>query len=183
MLKSVTLYTALLLTANAAAAEPALEALRQGDMKELAVHEAARDVPGTVLVDLDGTELTLADFAGEPVVLNLWATWCGPCREEMPSLDRLQAQMGDRIEVVTVATGRQSADGIRRFFDQVGAENLPTLTDPKGALAEGLAVTGLPATILLDAEGREVARLSGPAEWDGPAARAILVALADAAEG
>jgi thiol-disulfide isomerase/thioredoxin len=119
----------------------------------------------------------LADYAGEPVVLNFWATWCAPCREEMPSLDRLQAEMGDRLEVVTVATGPNSPAGIRRFFEEEGIANLPMLTDPKQELARGMAVLGLPVTVILDAQGREIARLTGGAEWDTPEAKEVLEAI------
>jgi thiol-disulfide isomerase/thioredoxin len=122
-------------------------------------------------------EVLLADYAGEPVVLNFWATWCAPCREEMPSLDRLQAEMGDRLEVVTVATGPNSPAGIRRFFEEEGIANLPMLTDPKQELARGMAVLGLPVTVILDPEGREIARLTGGAEWDTPEAKAMLEAI------
>ena len=178
MLKSAVLYTALIVAANAAAAEPALEALAEGDMKKLRFHETPKDVPEVTLSRADGGEAALSDYRGEPVVLNFWATWCAPCREEMPSLDRLQAEMGDRIEVVTVATGRNSTAGIRRFFEETGVEHLPMLIDPGQEMARNMAVLGLPVTVILDAEGREVARLTGGAEWDSESARAILAALA-----
>lgn len=180
MLKSAAVYTALFLAANAAGADPAsLAAEATGDMRKLAFHEAPKEVPEVTLGSVDGGEARLSDYAGEPVVLNFWATWCAPCREEMPSLDRLQAEMGDRLEVVTVATGRNAPAGIRRFFEEEGIENLPMLTDPKQELARQMAVLGLPVTVILDKEGREIARLTGGAEWDSPEARAILEAVAD----
>ena len=178
MLKSVTLYTALALAANTALAAPSLETLRTGEMAELEVHEAPRPVPEATLSKVGGGEAALSSFFGEPVVLNFWATWCAPCREEMPSLDRLQAEMGDRIEVLTVATGRPQPDAIRRFFEEVGLENLPMLVDQDQALTQGLDVRGLPVTVILDAEGREVARLTGAAQWDSPDAKALLAHLA-----
>ena len=175
MLKPAVLYTALILAANAAAAGPAeLQAAATGDMRKLAFHEVPKEVPDAALGSVDGDGARLSDYAGEPVVLNFWATWCAPCREEMPSLDRLQAEMGDRLEVVTVATGRNTAAGIRRFFEEEGIDNLPMLTDPDQQLARGMAVLGLPVTVILDAEGREIARLTGGAEWDTPEAKAIL---------
>jgi thiol-disulfide isomerase/thioredoxin len=175
VLKPAVLYTALFLAANAAAADPA--AVAEGDMRKLVFHETPREVPDAALGSVDGGEARLSDYAGEPVVLNFWATWCAPCREEMPSLDRLQAGMGDRLEVVPVATGRNSPAGIRRFFEAQGIVNLPMLTDPQQELARDMAVLGLPVTVILDAEGREIARLTGGAEWDTPEARAVLEAV------
>ncbi len=180
MLKSLTLYTALALAANAAAAGPeaaALEALRTGDMAPLEVAAAPGDPLDARLAALDGSETALADLRGMPVVLNFWATWCGPCRAEMPSLARLQQAERDRIAVVTVAIGPHSDESIRRFLDEVEAPGLPVLLDPRMALSADLGVESLPVTVLLDAEGREVARLSGAAEWDMPEAKAILDAL------
>ncbi len=178
MLKSLTLYTALALSANAAAAAPALQAPLRGDMADLEVHEAPREVSGLAVTTPDGAEVRLADYQGTPVVLNFWATWCGPCKVEMPSLDRLQADLGDRAQVVTVATLRQSHEEVAAFFEDEGLENLPQLVDPNGALAREMGALSLPVTVLIDAEGREVARLVGPAEWDGPDARAVVDELA-----
>ena len=178
MLKSAALYTALLLAANATAADPAtLQAEAVGDMRKLVIHDAPVAVPDVALSSVDGGPAALADYAGEPVVLNFWATWCAPCREEMPSLDRLQAEMGDRLEVVTVATGRNAPEGIRSFFEEEAIENLPMLTDPNQELSRQMAVLGLPVTVILNAEGREIARLTGGAEWDTPEAKAILEAV------
>ena len=178
MLKSATLYTALALAANPALAAPALQDLATGAMAELEVAETPQAVPDVQLSVVDGEEVALATFFGEPLVLNFWATWCAPCREEMPSLDRLQAEMGDRIEVLTVATGRPSPDAVRGYFESTGLENLPMLLDTDQTLADALGVLGLPTTGILDAEGREVARLTGAAEWDSAEAKALFDRLA-----
>jgi thiol-disulfide isomerase/thioredoxin len=146
-------------------------------MRKLVVHEAPRAAGGD-FGDLDGAGFALSDFAGEIVVLNFWATWCAPCRKEMPSLDALQAALGDRgLEVVAVATGRNAPDAIRRFFDETGVTHLHPYNDPRMDLARGMAVLGLPVTVILDREGREIARLTGEADWNGPAARAVLEGL------
>lgn len=84
---------------------------------------------------------------------------------------------GDRFAVVTVATGRNSPQGIERFLAEIGVDNLPRFVDPRHDLARPMAVLGLPVTVIIDPEGREVARLMGEAEWDGPEARALLSAL------
>jgi thiol-disulfide isomerase/thioredoxin len=167
-------YTAFLLGANAALADVA--ALREGDMKKLALHAAPVPVPETGLVDAGDSPRSLAEYRGRWVVLNFWATWCAPCRREMSSLDRLQAAMPG-IAVVPVATGRNAVAGIERFFAEEAIANLPILRDPSSGLARGMGVLGLPVTVILNPEGQEVARLIGDAEWDSDSARAIMAAL------
>lgn len=172
----IVLYTGLLLGANVAQADvTAAQAALAGDMRKLVFHAEAKPLPEDVLADLDGAERTLADWQGQWVVLNFWATWCAPCRHEMPSLDRLAA-LGD-VAVVTVATGRNPPPAITRFFGEIGVQNLPVLLDPKSALARKMGVLGLPLTVILNPEGQEVARLIGDAEWDGPDALAMIAAL------
>ena len=167
-------YTAFLFGANAALADVA--ALRDGDMKKLALHEAPVPVPEVALLDAaDGTH-SLGAYHGKWVVLNFWATWCAPCRHEMPSLDRLQAAMPE-IAVLPVATGRNAVPGIERFFAEEGIANLPILRDPASELARSMHVMGLPVTVILNPEGQEVARLIGDAEWDSTSAQAVLKAL------
>ncbi|MGC9368642.1 MAG: TlpA family protein disulfide reductase [Paracoccaceae bacterium] len=179
LFRSAVLYTALALGANAAFADnAALEALRDGDMKKLSFHADAKPVPEAELLDAEGGAQSLEQYRGKVVVLNFWATWCAPCRKEMPSLDRLQAELGgDDFAVVTVATGRNSVTAIRKFFEETGVESLPVLRDPQQALAREMAVLGLPITVILDREGNEIARLRGDAEWDSDSAKAIVQAL------
>ena len=171
----VVLYTALILGANPGVAEVA--SLLDGDMKKLMLLDEPVAVPEAVLLDAEDGEHSLADYKGKWVVLNFWATWCAPCRREMPSLERLQAAMPD-IAVVPVATGRNAVEGIRRFFDDAGVRTLPILRDPQSRLAHGMGVMGLPVTVILNPEGQEVARLIGDAEWDSDSAKAVLGALA-----
>jgi thiol-disulfide isomerase/thioredoxin len=170
----VVLYTSLMLGANPGLADVA--ALRDGDMKKLALHEAPVAVPEAVLLDATDGEHSLADYRGKWVVLNFWATWCAPCRREMPSLDRLQAAMPE-IAVVPVATGRNAIPGIERFFAEAEIKGLPILRDPTSVLARGMGVMGLPVTVILNPEGQEVARLIGDAEWDSDSSKAVLAAL------
>lgn len=157
----------------------ALAALKTGDMDKLVIHLEPKPVPDGSFSDLDGVSHSLDDFRGKVVVLNFWATWCAPCREEMVSLDQLQAGLGGAdLAVVTIATGRNSPQGIRRFFEEEGITRLPQYTDPDMDMARGLAVFGLPVTVILDREGQEVARLTGGADWNSDSARAILSAFA-----
>jgi thiol-disulfide isomerase/thioredoxin len=171
----VGLYTALAIGANAALAGDA-EALREGDMRKLAIHAAPAEVPAAVFLDAADAEVPLANWQGQWVVLNFWATWCAPCREEMPSLLRLQQAMPE-IAVLPVATGRNAVEGIERFYEEAGVTALPILRDPKSEFARPMAVMGLPVTVVLNPEGREVARLIGDAHWDSANAQAVLTAL------
>ena len=169
------LYTGLALLANTAIADPAaLMALRDGDMRKLTVHSAPMPGSDVAFTSEDGAQVTLADYAGQTVVLNFWATWCAPCRQEMPHLSALQDAMSDDLTVLTVATGRNPRDAIDRFFDEIGVANLPKATDPQQQLARSFGVLGLPITIILNAEGQEVARLQGDADWSSDSAMAIL---------
>ena len=178
LLRSAVLYTALVVFANSAAADPALEALRDGSLKKLIFHEAPDPVSAAVFSEPDGTERSLEDWRGKYVLLNFWATWCAPCRKEMPALDALQTEFGSSsFEVVTLATGRNSLAGIKRFFEEEEIKALPVLLDPKQAVARDMAVLGLPITVLIDPDGREIARLRGDADWYSDSARAIAAAL------
>ncbi|WP_380054667.1 TlpA disulfide reductase family protein [Falsihalocynthiibacter sp. SS001] len=170
------LYAGLALSANAAFAD--LGALREGTLEKLQIHESPVDGSDAVYFDPDGRELTLAEYEGKITLVNFWATWCAPCRKEMPSLDALEAELsGDDFAVVTIATGRNRMPAIEKFFADESIENLPILLDPKSALAMDMEVTGLPATVLLNREGQEIARLVGDAEWDSESAKAIIRAL------
>jgi len=178
------LYIALGLGANGAAAEMSdLEALRDGDMKKLSFHATPEAAPDVAFETVDGSAATLADYAGQHVVLNFWATWCAPCRHEMPTLSGLQEALGaEDFAVVTIATGRNPPPAMKKFFDDIGVENLPLHRDPKSALARAMGVFGLPITVLLDPQGREIARLQGDADWNSDSARAIISAWTRAGE-
>ncbi|WP_299499792.1 TlpA disulfide reductase family protein [uncultured Roseobacter sp.] len=150
--------------------------LRTGDMKKLVFHEVpeATSTAAYQLAD-DAGEQTLEAYQGKYVLLNFWATWCAPCRKEMPQLSELQAELGgDDFEVVTIATGRNSPEGIKKFFKEIGVDNLPRHQDPKQALASQMGIFGLPITVLIDPEGREIARLRGDADWASDNAKAII---------
>jgi len=181
-LKSALLYLTLGVLANTAVADAAaLEALREGDMRKLTIHSEPLQGSDVVFLHEDGSEMTLADYAGKHVVVNFWATWCAPCRKEMPGLSELQTELGgDDLQVVTIATGRNPRPAMEAFFDEIGVDNLPLHSDERQNLARSLGVLGLPVTLILDPEGNEIARLLGDAEWNSDSAKAILNALTGA---
>ena len=174
MMRLGVLYIALGMGANTALAD-GLEHLLQGDMRVMMLQDVPVELATVVFTDTDGVEMGLDAFAGQYVVLNFWATWCAPCRVEMPSLAALQEEMGsDDFAVVTVATGRNPMPAITRFLNEVGATSLQVVLDPSQDMARAMDVTGLPTTVLLDPEGREVGRLVGDADWAGEEALALL---------
>lgn len=181
-LKSALLYTALGLLANTAIADVStFAALREGDMRKLNFHSEPREVSAETFIGEDGSEMTLAAYEGQITVLNFWATWCAPCRAEMPDLADLQTQMGDEdLSVVTIATGRNPRPAMERFFEEIAVDNLPLHADPRSTLARDMGVLGLPITVILDRDGNEIARLQGDAKWNSENAIEILTAIRDA---
>lgn len=131
------------------------------------LHAAPRALPPIAFQDGKGRPVTLADFRGKAVLLNVWATWCAPCREEMPSLDRLQKALGGpAFEVVAVSIDTGGAAVVERFYKEVGIGALAIYVDPTMRAAGELRTPGVPTTLLIDAEGRELGRHAGPASWD-----------------
>lgn len=123
----------------------------------------------------DGKEMTLDDLKGKVVLLNLWATWCAPCRKEMPHLDQLQRDMGsDQFEVVAVSVDRGSAEKSKQFLAEVGATALRFYHDPTAKAGFSFMAIGMPTTLLFDRAGREIGRLVGPAEWHSDDAKNLI---------
>ena len=126
-----------------------------------------KPVPPLEFVDARGQNHTLAEFRGKVVLLNVWATWCEPCRQEMPALDRLQAELGGPgFQVLALSVDQQGAEVAQRFFREIGVKSLEFYIDPTARAAFRLEAPGLPVSLLLDREGREVARKLGAARWD-----------------
>ncbi|MEM7123711.1 MAG: TlpA disulfide reductase family protein [Pseudomonadota bacterium] len=136
-----------------------------------------------VLFSVEGGDMrTLEDYQGKVIVLNFWATWCPPCRDEMPSLDRLEANHGgDDFVVMAMSVDRGGENQIREFYDEIAVTSLGVFSDPTQKVSRDFRVLGLPTTIVIDHQGQMVARLVGTAEWDGPAALKELLPLIDAA--
>ena len=144
-------------------------------MAAFVFRKAPEALPEATFQDGTGKERTLADWRGKVVLLNLWATWCLPCRKEMPSLDRLQKELGsDKFQVVAVSVDRKGLEASKKFLDETQAQGLGLYVDATARMSSTLRVVGLPATLLIDAQGREIGRLLGPAEWDSEDAKRLI---------
>ena len=131
--------------------------------------EEPRALPELRFVEGDGRALTIADFRGRLVLLNIWATWCVPCRREMPTLDRLQAKLGGPdFEVLALSIDRQGLPVVKAFYEELGLEALRVYVDASTNATRDLGIVGIPTTLLVDRKGGEMGRLVGPSEWDSP---------------
>lgn len=147
----------------------------RGNLGPFAATAELRATPEIRFTDAADKPLTLADFKGRVVLLNFWATWCAPCVEEMPSLDRLQAAKGSPdFAVVALALDRQGRPLVEPFLEKLAVKSLPMYIDASSASMRAFNLRGLPTTILLDREGRELGRLEGAAKWDSPEAAAFI---------
>lgn len=156
---------------------PGANPLSVGQMAAFVFKKAPEEVPEFPFQDHEGKARTLKEWNGKVVLLNLWATWCAPCRKEMPSLDRLQSELGsDKFEVVAVSADKTGVEGAKKFLDQIKVARLGVFADPTVRIHSGLKAIGMPASILLDAKGREIGRLVGPAEWDSHEAKTLIQA-------
>ncbi|WP_231388476.1 TlpA disulfide reductase family protein [Pseudooceanicola algae] len=148
-------------------------------MRKLTLSDPAKPLATDLVWESDSGPGSLADYAGKWVVLNFWAVWCGPCKEEMPTLAALEtARGGDDFAVVTLATGPNPPVAVAHFLESNGGANLPRWRDPKSAQGRQAAVLAMPVTLIVNPEGAEVARLIGGADWNAPEAHAVLDALA-----
>lgn len=149
--------------------------LNVGQMTAFVFKKAPEPLPAFGFVDGSGTTRTLADWKGRVVLLNLWATWCAPCRKEMPALARLQKDLGSMdFEVVALAVDRAGAQAASKFLGSIDAAALALYVDSTARTATELKVIGMPTTLLIDRQGREIGRLTGPAEWDTEEAKRLV---------
>jgi thiol-disulfide isomerase/thioredoxin len=159
-----------------------LAPLAKGDAAAVTVAADPREAMPLAFERADGGKTTLADFRGRAVLLNLWATWCVPCRAEMPALDRLQAEKGGKdFEVVAVNVDTTRLERRGAFLDGIGVKALERFADPSGDAFESLRkdgkALGLPVSLLIDKDGCEVASVAGALKWDSAVAAALIGAL------
>lgn len=156
-----------------------IEAARGGAMEKLVLHETPYPAMTGNYYSPDGNTHNLGAYEGRLVVVNFWATWCPPCRHEMPGFDKLAGEMAgdDRVAVITIAHQRDRTDRIEGFLDDLGATNLTRYQDRMGELGRQAGILGLPVTLFLAPDGTEIGRVTGDAVWDGPEARAVIDAM------
>lgn len=146
-----------------------------GTVANFTVFDPPRPAPEAVFSGGDGNEVGLADFRGEVVLLNFWATWCIPCLAEMPALDRLQAAQGQEgLVVIALSQDRAGAPAVVRFYEEYDFGNLGVYVDPEGKVAGAFEIGVLPTTLLIDRDGNVVGQLVGAAEWDSAEAQALI---------
>ena len=148
------------------------------DLSGLVPANPPTPAPAFAFTDAEGRRLTLADYKGRGVVVNFWATWCGPCVEELPSLDRLaRAVAGSGLAVLPLSSDRGGAPVVQRFYQAHAIASLPVLLDPDMAAVHALGLQGVPTTLLIDRDGQERGRFEGSADWGSADATAKVTAL------
>ena len=136
--------------------------------------------PAITFSEMTGDTVPLSDFRGKLLVVNLWATWCAPCLREMPSLDRLQSQFGDRLAVLAVSEDRGGSKTVEPFITKLGLKSVKFFVDPRSEVGHTLNVRGLPTSVLIDREGKVLGRVEGAADWNSPKMLGIIEPLATA---
>jgi thiol-disulfide isomerase/thioredoxin len=168
-------------SAGAAAAQR-IAPFVHGEVAAVSTSDEPRRIPDLAFKDASGATKTLADWRGRAVLFNLWATWCVPCRKEMPALDALQARLGgDRFDVVAVNIDTRNPEKPKAWLKDVGINRLTYYADPSAKVFQDLKLAdrafGMPTTLLVDANGCEVGTLAGPAEWASDDAVKLISAL------
>lgn len=177
-MRSAWIAVCALLLAPAGALPPAPAATAaEPPLGEFVPASPPKSAPEIGFSDAAGKTLSLSDFAGKPVLVNLWATWCAPCRREMPSLERLQQRVGDKLAILAISEDMRGEKAVAPFVAKLGLTALKTYLDPKSAVGRAFNVDGLPTSFLIDRKGRVVGRVEGEAKWDSPKMLAIIEPL------
>jgi thiol-disulfide isomerase/thioredoxin len=166
--RAVSWLLLLILAAGGHAAEDKPAELERVRLGEFIPASPPLPAPAISFVDLTGNTVSLSEFTGKIVLVNLWATWCEPCLREMPSLERMQLRLGDKITVIAVSEDHGGRKTVEPFIDKLGLKSIKTYLDPKSAAERAFQVQGLPTTFLIDRKGRVLGRVEGAAEWDSP---------------
>jgi thiol-disulfide isomerase/thioredoxin len=175
MLKRLALLAALVAIAAFSAALAGQTVPLTGSVADFSRIDPPLPAPDEPFKDSGGRTLHLADFRGKVVLLNIWATWCGPCKAEMGSLDRLEAALGGAdFIVLPVSIDRNGGPAVALFYNQRDLTHLGVYLDAKSALADRMGIDGVPTSFLIDRDGRMVGKLVGATEWDTPEALSLV---------
>jgi thiol-disulfide isomerase/thioredoxin len=171
-----------------ATATPSLAGVKpemaKGAMERFKLAAQPKPLPDLEIQNADDKPMKLSDFKGKVVLLNFWATWCTPCVKEMPSLDRLQAAFPkDKFLIVALSIDGPTRPKVAPFYKDQKLANLGIYFDKGRKTMQGLDVTLLPTSILVDASGRELGRIEGDADWDMPESIALMKAAMDKNKG
>ncbi len=148
---------------------------KPSQMEKFITHEAARPLPDWRVENAQGEAVDLAAFEGDLLLVNFWATWCAPCRKEMPQLDALAARYQDKnVTIITLSVDRAGSPKGEKFLNDLGVKHVTRLYDASYKSARAVGLIGLPTTLLLDKNGLEIGRLAGEADWDAPEVHALL---------
>ena len=158
----------LLLARPGSAAEDEAAAPEQTRLGEFILTSPPQPAPAFSFTDTAGDTVSLSDFVGKLVLVNLWATWCEPCLREMPSLERMQARLGEKLTVAAISEDRGGSKVVEPFIEKLGLKSIKFYLDPKSGAERAFKVQGLPTSFVIDREGNVLGRVEGAAEWDSP---------------
>ena len=136
-------------------------------IKNIVIHKVPKTYDNVIILDKKDQKISIKDFKGKLLILNFWATWCEPCKEEMPSLDNLQAKLGlSKIKIFAINVGREDRNKINKFFIDLDIKNLETYYDSPSTLAKMFSLRGIPTSILINKDGQEFARVIGSIDFE-----------------
>lgn len=172
--------------AGAARIADAVRDLAKGEVAAMNISKKPEKLADYAFNDPDGKPVSISAFKGKTLLLNVWATWCVPCRAEMPELDKLQAELGsDKFQVVPINIDTSRLERPKKFFDETGVKALTLYADPKAniffELKQAGKALGLPVTMLVDPEGCQIGLMNGPAAWHSADAKALVTKTIEAA--
>ena len=145
----------------------------QGELRKFIFSDGTKTLPSPVVLDMDENVIEIGSN-NDILVINFWATWCAPCKKEMPSLNNLAENMKyDDVRIITIASGRNSKGAIESFFSDNDLVNLNKFRDPRGKIAMSYGVTALPTTVVIDPSGKEIGRIIGDIDWNTENIRAF----------
>ena len=163
--------------APAATSSEGLKSYAVGPLAAFVIKSERKPVPDIAFADGSGGPKKLSDWRGRVVLVNMWATWCAPCRKEMPDLAKLQQALGSTdFEVVAISVDRKGVEASSAFLTENGASALKLYVEPTAGILNDMQAIGLPATVLMDRHGNEAGRMLGPADWASPEAQALIKA-------